>query len=57
MGVPQPPTSALFLAICGTRGGPACDLLSAACGGHDAGESRVVIRGVGSAARETSTRS
>ena len=37
--------------------GRCADLLSAARGAHDAGESRVAIRGAGSAARVTSTRS
>ena len=42
--------AALLLAICGTRG-PGSDLLLAACGAYDAGDSRVAIRGIGSAAR------
>ena len=41
----------LLLAICGTRGGRRADLLSPARGARDAGESRVAVRGAGSAAR------
>jgi hypothetical protein len=37
--------------------GRRADLLSAACGAHDAGESRVAVRGAGSAARGDRTRS